>query len=102
MKWALQFVLRGYKRFVSPMLPPACRFVPTCSEFAQEAVERYGVIRGGALATWRLLRCHPLARGGYDPVPQESCCAGKMQVPRLAALAREDKAVGEATGPVVT
>jgi putative membrane protein insertion efficiency factor len=70
MKWALQFVLRAYKRFVSPLLPPACRFVPTCSEYAQEAVERYGVMRGGALAAWRLLRCHPLARGGYDPVPQ--------------------------------
>ena len=51
------------------MLPRACRFVPTCSEYAHEAVERHGVLRGGALAVGRLLRCHPFARAGYDPVP---------------------------------
>ena len=51
------------------MLPHACRFVPTCSQYAIEAVERHGVIRGGLLATARLLRCHPLARAGFDPVP---------------------------------
>ena len=69
MKRAVQFVLRGYKRFISPMLPHACRFVPTCSEYALEAVERHGVIRGGVLAAGRLLRCHPFARAGFDPVP---------------------------------
>jgi putative membrane protein insertion efficiency factor len=61
--------LRFYKMAVSPMLPPACRYTPTCSEYAMEAVERYGVARGGWLATKRLLSCHPWARGGYDPVP---------------------------------
>lgn len=71
MKQAVQFVLRGYKRFVSPMLPHACRFVPTCSEYAMEAVERYGIIRGGLLAAGRLLRCQPFARAGYDPPPQQ-------------------------------
>ncbi|HVP54905.1 MAG TPA: membrane protein insertion efficiency factor YidD [Candidatus Eisenbacteria bacterium] len=79
MRAAISVALRGYKRWISPMLPHACRFVPTCSEYAQEAVERYGVVRGGWLAVWRLLRCHPLARSGYDPVPVESgssrsCC----------------------------
>ena len=64
---ALQ-LLRGYKWAISPMFPPACRFVPTCSEDATEAVERYGAVRGGLIALMRLLRCHPLARGGYDPV----------------------------------
>jgi putative membrane protein insertion efficiency factor len=62
-------LLRGYKWALSPILPPACRYVPTCSEYAAEAVERYGAIRGSAMAIWRLLRCHPFVRGGYDPVP---------------------------------
>jgi len=70
MKQAVQFVLRAYKRFVSPMLPHSCRFVPTCSEYAMEAVERYGVVRGSWLAVKRLLRCHPFARAGVDLVPQ--------------------------------
>ena len=79
MKAAIQFVLRGYKRWISPMLPHACRFVPTCSEYAMEAVERHGALHGSGLALARLLRCHPLARAGYDPVPAETryvthCC----------------------------
>jgi uncharacterized protein len=61
-------VLRGYKWAISPIFPPACRFVPTCSEYAMEAVERYGAVRGGVMALWRVLRCHPFAAGGYDPV----------------------------------
>jgi uncharacterized protein len=61
--------LRGYKRFVSPLLPPACRFSPTCSEYAAEAVEKHGVLRGGTLAVGRLVRCGPWHPGGYDPVP---------------------------------
>jgi len=64
---ALQ-LLRAYKWAISPMFPPACRYVPTCSEYAMEAVERYGVLRGGCMAFARLLRCHPFAQGGYDPV----------------------------------
>ena len=64
---ALQ-LLRLYKRWVSPAFPPSCRYVPTCSEYAMEAVERYGALRGGMMAAWRLLRCHPLAKGGLDPV----------------------------------
>ncbi|MGO9562402.1 MAG: membrane protein insertion efficiency factor YidD [Candidatus Korobacteraceae bacterium] len=71
MKQAVQFVLRMYRRFLSPMLPHSCRFVPTCSEYAMEAVERYGVGRGSLLAAGRLLRCHPFARAGYDPVPTD-------------------------------
>ncbi len=64
------FFLRGYKFAISPMLRPACRYVPTCSEYAMEAVELYGVCGGGLKAVWRLLRCHPFARGGFDPVVQ--------------------------------
>ena len=62
-------LLRWYKTAVSPMLPPACRYTPTCSEYATEAIERYGLLRGGFISTRRLLSCHPFARGGYDPVP---------------------------------
>jgi putative membrane protein insertion efficiency factor len=69
MKQAMQFALRLYKRLISPMLPHSCRFVPTCSEYAMEAVERHGAARGSLLAAARLLRCHPFARSGYDPVP---------------------------------
>jgi len=61
-------LLRGYKWVISPMFLPACRYVPSCSEYAMEAVDRYGVMRGGAKAIWRLLRCHPFAKGGVDPV----------------------------------
>ena len=62
--------LRAYKRFVSPMLPPACRFEPTCSAYAAEAVELHGIVRGAALTIARLSRCHPFCRGGFDPVPR--------------------------------
>jgi putative membrane protein insertion efficiency factor len=62
-------LLRAYKRVISPMLLPSCRYTPTCSEYALEAVDRHGVVRGSALAISRLLRCHPFVRGGYDPVP---------------------------------
>jgi uncharacterized protein len=61
-------LLRAYKWAVSPLFPPSCRYVPTCSEYATEAVERYGALRGSLMAAGRLLRCHPFARGGYDPV----------------------------------
>ena len=62
-------ILRWYKRSVSPLLPPSCRYTPTCSEYAMEAIERHGLIQGSYLATRRVLSCHPFSRGGYDPVP---------------------------------
>jgi putative membrane protein insertion efficiency factor len=68
-QYAVVQLLQGYKWLVSPLLPPACRYVPTCSEYAIEAVERYGVLRGGVMGMWRVLRCHPFVKGGYDPVP---------------------------------
>lgn len=64
----LLLALRGYRWAVSPMLLPACRYVPTCSEYALEAVDRFGATRGSAMAVWRVLRCNPLAKGGIDPV----------------------------------
>lgn len=66
---ALLAVIRFYRRNLSPALPPSCRFTPTCSAYAEEAVSRYGARRGGWLALRRLLRCHPFGGSGYDPVP---------------------------------
>jgi putative membrane protein insertion efficiency factor len=62
-------LLRFYKRFLSPLLPPMCRFEPTCSMYAMDAISKYGFVRGSWLALKRLLRCHPLNPGGWDPVP---------------------------------
>lgn len=67
-RFAVLRLLQAYKWAISPMLPPSCRYVPSCSEYAMEAVERYGVLRGGFMAIGRVLRCHPFVRGGYDPV----------------------------------
>lgn len=71
MKAIVILLLRAYKWALSPLLPAACRYVPSCSEYAHEAVEREGVLLGGLKAAWRVLRCHPFARGGYDPVVRE-------------------------------
>jgi hypothetical protein len=68
MKFIAISLLRGYKLIVSPLLPPSCRFTPTCSEYAAEAIGKYGFWKGTALGLKRLLRCHPFAAGGYDPV----------------------------------
>lgn len=61
--------IRFYQREISPAFPPACRFTPTCSQYALEAITKYGVIKGTGLALWRILRCNPFCKGGYDPVP---------------------------------
>lgn len=69
MKRFFLLLIKGYKRFISPTLPPRCRFYPSCSDYAYEAFERYGVIRGLAYTVYRVARCHPFNPGGYDPVP---------------------------------
>jgi putative membrane protein insertion efficiency factor len=78
MKRILVGLLRAYKWAISPLLPAACRYVPTCSEYALEAVERHGVLLGGIKASWRVLRCHPFAKGGYDPVVKEQAGIGDI------------------------
>jgi putative membrane protein insertion efficiency factor len=69
MKKLFLALIRFYRRSVSPARPPCCRFYPTCSAYAYEAIEKYGAFKGGYLALRRLLKCHPLHKGGYDPVP---------------------------------
>ena len=69
MKQLLLWLIRFYKRHISPSLPPACRFTPTCSEYAYQAIARHGALKGSYLAIRRILKCHPFHPGGYDPVP---------------------------------
>lgn len=69
MKRLLLLLIRFYQSCISPLTLPSCRYYPTCSAYAMEAIERYGAWRGGRMALGRILRCHPFHRGGYDPVP---------------------------------
>ena len=70
MKTIFLALIRFYRKYISPCKPPCCRFVPTCSEYAYEAISKYGAIKGGVLALWRLLRCNPFNEGDiFDPVP---------------------------------
>lgn len=69
MKRVLLWLIRAYQRGISPYFPATCRFTPTCSQYAYEAVVKYGALKGGWLALRRILRCHPFCKGGYDPVP---------------------------------
>ena len=71
MKKLVLALLRGYKKYISPSLGNNCRFLPTCSEYAMEAVECHGILKGGLLSIWRILRCNPFGRRGYDPVPEK-------------------------------
>lgn len=71
MKKIIIALLRGYKKYISPRLGNNCRFSPTCSEYAMEAVEIHGSLKGVLLSTWRVLRCNPLGKAGYDPPPEK-------------------------------
>ncbi|MCK9211357.1 MAG: membrane protein insertion efficiency factor YidD [Ignavibacteriaceae bacterium] len=68
MKHIFIFIIKGYQKAISPLFPPSCRFYPTCSEYAIQALSKYGVFKGSAKATWRILRCNPFNKGGFDPL----------------------------------
>ncbi len=69
--WVLKGMVRFYQLAISPYLPNNCRYVPTCSSYAMEALEEFGPLKGGYLIFRRILRCHPFSKGGYDPVPKK-------------------------------
>ncbi|NCQ52807.1 MAG: membrane protein insertion efficiency factor YidD [Caldiserica bacterium] len=69
MKKVTLYVLKFYRKYISPLKPPTCIYIPTCSEYAVQAVEKYGALKGGWLAVKRVLRCNPFFKGGHDPVP---------------------------------
>ena len=84
LRGAVVALLRAYKGAVSPLLPPACRYVPSCSEYAMEAVDRHGVVRGSWMAIWRVLRCHPFVKGGFDPVRIEDASTVSKKQPWIS------------------
>jgi len=84
LQWLLLGMLRLYKACLSPLLPPSCRFVPSCSEYAMIAIRTRGPWRGALLAAWRLLRCQPLCAGGYDPVPPRHCHPHETEAEKAA------------------
>ncbi|WP_322175315.1 membrane protein insertion efficiency factor YidD [Acutalibacter caecimuris] len=71
MKAVLLWMIRFYRAHISPRTMPSCKYIPTCSQYGLEAIERFGALKGGCLTLWRILRCNPWSKGGYDPVPEK-------------------------------
>ena len=87
-KVGLIWGIRGYRSVISPWLPPTCRYTPTCSQYALDAVQRYGAMRGTWLATRRIVRCHPFCAGGYDPVPEGLWQLGQTRLDEVMSQQR--------------
>ena len=87
MKHVIIFIIGIYRKYISPLKPPCCRFTPTCSAYAIEAFQKRGFFVGLALSVWRILRCNPFSRGGYDPVPEK-----KARAKRNTRIGRDNEA----------
>jgi len=95
----LVWVVRGYQMFISPGLPGRCKYYPSCSQYAIDAVKEYGVLRGFVLASWRLLRCNPLSYGGYDPVHRQTLFAPRSTGDQDAQSVGAPRAMRRDRGP---
>ena len=89
MKTLLIWGIQGYRILISPLFPPTCRFQPTCSQYALEAVRRFGAFKGMGLALKRIVRCHPFNPGGYDPVPEDLRTVSQSQLERIVSPSLE-------------
>lgn len=81
LRWLGVLPIRGYQKLISPMLGAHCKYYPSCSEYAVQAIRRFGILRGLVLAGWRLLRCNPWSRGGYDPVEAQRLFKPRLPIP---------------------
>lgn len=90
MKRLFLFLIKAYRKYISPLKKPCCRFYPTCSTYGLEAIEEWGAIRGGFLTLWRILRCNPFCRGGIDEVPRRTP-SRKMTAERIEYRGRDKK-----------
>ena len=93
MKTALIWLITFYRKRISPLKPPCCRFIPTCSAYAIEAIQKRGVIVGLILTTWRILRCNPFCKGGYDPVPEKGFRTHGRGMEENASTTTEEKEI---------
>ena len=73
MKKLFLFIIKFYRKYISPMKSTKCPYIPSCSEYGMEAIEKYGALKGGVLALWRIIRCNPFSKGGYDQIGRASC-----------------------------
>ena len=96
MKTLLIWSIQGYRSVISPLLPPTCRFTPTCSQYALEAIRRFGAVAGLGLALRRIVRCHPFNAGGYDPVPQLLWQIGETQLTDIIPSSGESSSLSTA------
>lgn len=91
MKRPLIWLIRFYQKYISPLTPPSCKYRPVCSVYGLQAIERFGALRGSLMTIWRILRCNPFSKGGYDPVPEKSTQVRWYKKPKKIDVSRKMK-----------